>query len=238
MLALLRARKYSMDSVYDSVEKFAVVFAQQPTWFDITPERFQRSLEILDYGVGYMLKERDQNGCRVFVVNAEVAGENNCRVTELIRLGVVIGGYVLREDETQICGIKIILDCSRLTMDNIVPVSLSTVMSLGEMVKLAPVRIKEIHVIGISSFFVTIYEMSKNVLTEKIRGRIFFHKESEFEKPSCAKEDVIDPKEIAARKDLLEVLDRMLRVKVKPEFLKKQAKDTESIGSFRKLEID
>jgi hypothetical protein len=234
LLALLRTRKYSMDKVFESAEKFTTTFAQYPDWFDITPERLERCLQIIEAGTGVVFNNRDDHGRRVLLINPEMAGILKSSVPDLIRTMILAMFFLLLEDETQICGINIIVDCSRVTTDNIVPISIRTIVTLLDMVKMVPLRIKEVNLVGLPAFVVAVYEMVKGFMSEKLRSRVKFHKE--YEVPKYSKGDVVDAREKV--EEMRDIMEKLLKIKVDPGVLEKYGKSVDSVGSFRKLEID
>ncbi|KAG5668864.1 hypothetical protein PVAND_016784 [Polypedilum vanderplanki] len=227
LLALLRVRKYSMDKVYESAEKFASIFVQYPDWFDISPENLERSLQIIEGGTGVLFNERDEQGRRVFFINMERPGELRCTVTEIIRTVIIAMFFLLFEEETQICGISIIFDCSRLTMHNVVPMSIKSLINLAEMINVVPIRIKDIKVIGVPKFFVAFFEIMKRFLSPKLRGRIRLYKN--YDRPVYSSDDVVNARKQA--KEMEDTIEKLLRVKVDPELLKKNRKKS-AIGRF------
>lgn len=68
LLRFLRVKKYLNSEAFKMFEKFLIVHQAYPQWFSDFGLQDLRMKELFESGYAFPLKERDQNGCRVVVI--------------------------------------------------------------------------------------------------------------------------------------------------------------------------
>jgi len=154
------------------------------------------------------------------------------------------------EEETQICGYSLILDFSNVTLKQMSCFSIKDMIETADALNNGSGRNKQMILVNLPSFAVFMIEMAKKSMKEKLRERIVLVKSMEevgnFIKPSS-----ILPKEFGGELSEQEHLSRFMvkynehqskldEIYLKPEVnLETQKKIVnETVGSFRKLDID
>ncbi|KAG5669803.1 hypothetical protein PVAND_000096 [Polypedilum vanderplanki] len=65
LLAFIRARKYRMDRVFESIDKSSILMKVHNEWFDYKGEKLQRGVDLYDTGFLKVMKQRDNEGRRI-----------------------------------------------------------------------------------------------------------------------------------------------------------------------------
>ncbi|CAG9807640.1 unnamed protein product [Chironomus riparius] len=250
LLPFLRARKYNMDRVCDTFEKALIFVRTHDEWFDWSEDKFNRTMELYDTGFIKVMKNRDSEGRRVVIANNKLDMEKY-NADDVFRLHCLVFLVLANEEETQICGIVYIDDFSEgITMKYLSMYPLKSMYDFTIQLKVTPVRLKNICLVGLPSFATQFLNIVKLGLSEVMNQRLHvvdnaseignFVDQSvmtkdyggDFDGDECLKEF---RKIIEANIDTIRTfLDFELDM-TKAEILKDYH---ENIGSFRKLEID
>jgi len=166
------------------------------------------------------------------------------------RLTFHIISVLLEEEETQICGYSLVFDFSNVTLKQMSCFSIKDMIETADALNNGSGRNKQMILVNLPSFAAFFIEMAKKSMKQKLRERIVLVKSMEkvedFIKPSS-----ILPKEFGGELSEQEHLNRFmvkynegrskldeiyLKPKVNLEAQKKIVNET--VGSFRKLDID
>jgi len=156
---------------------------------------------------------------------------------------------LFEEEETQICGYTLVFDFSNVILKQMSCFSIKDMIETADALNNGCGRNKQMILVNLPSFAVFMIEMAKKSMKEKLRERIVLTKSMEevgnFIKPS------ILPKEFGGELSEQEHLNRFMvkynerrskldGIYLKPEVnLELQKKIVnETVGSFRKLDID
>lgn len=250
LLPFLRARKYNMDRVCDTFEKALIFVRMHDDWFDWVGEKFEKAMELYDTGFLIVLKNRDSEGRRVVVVNNNVDMEK-FNADDVFRLHCLVFLCLANEEETQICGIVYVDDFSAgITMKYLSMYPLKSMYDFTIQLKVTPVRLKSICLVGLPSFATQFLNIVKLGLSEVMNARL--HVIDEVSDLGNYVDKSIMTKDYGGEVDGTECLDEFREnIMSNIEFLRtffdfeldmtkaEALKDYhENIGSFRKLEID
>ena len=239
-----------MDRVCDTFEKALIFVRTHDDWFDWSEEKFKRTMELYDTGFLKVMKNRDSEGRRVVIANNQLDMEK-FNADDVFRLHCLVFLVLANEEETQICGIVYVDDFSEgITMKYLSMYPLKSMYDFTIQLKVTPVRLKNICLVGLPSFATQFLNIVKLGLSEVMNQRLnvidnaselgnyvdqsIMTKDygGEFDGDECLKEfrKIID-----AHVDSLRTFFDFEVDMTKAEVLKDYH---ENIGSFRKLEID
>jgi hypothetical protein len=243
ILAFLRAKKYSMDRVYKSYEKSVMYLKSNPFYNELNEEKgeLQSFLERLRMFSG-VLKHRDAEGRRVVVANAKGAQSLKMSINEAVKIMATVITAIITEEETQIAGLVMVVDFRDVSMAYFKTIKVDELFQLVSSLESLPVRIKQIHIIGLPRFAVATYHLVHNLLSEKIRNRISLMTDLN-ELPKFMDTSMLLNANCDAfnTENFLDLDDKIkwafqMNESIAVDFDKVQK--FESVGSFRKLDFD
>lgn len=249
LLPFLRGRKYSMDRVFEAFEKALLFIHAHPNWFDWTGDNLKRALDLHNCGYIKVMNERDSEGRRIVLINNRF-DLKKYTVDDVFRINCLIIMMLSFEEETQICGVNYIDDCSNITMKYLSIYPLKSLFEFTSQLKFIPMRVKTICLIGLPSFAMQFINIIKLALSDTMKKRLqvpsnidecgSYIDRTKLTKKYGGKFD--DSEVIKYFNEIVEKNLKMARKFVDFEIDEKKAglmKDIhESFGSFRKLEID
>lgn len=224
-----------------------------PHFFHFSNERIEKIEKMFETGFCYFLPERDPNGCRVLLVQYQKVDFDTFTRYDAMGLISAITATVLEEEETQIAGSVVIINCKDQTLKSIyTPLEFKDLMSFLK--SCLPGRLKVAYFINLPSVIHSFFEMCRSLIGPKLSSKIFsLRNENEL---SSHFDIALLPKELGgiknetemmantkaiwdARKDkLMEIFQNKIDWKLVAEDVIRSSSENESTGSFRKLEID
>lgn len=230
-------------------EKFLVSCETHPEWFKNLTFDDDRMRELFDSGYIFPLKDRDQNGCRVILIQASKLNAKKFTFADILKIINLVVFTVLEEAETQIAGIVYITDHKDISLDYITLFSLIDVRNYLKCIQNAvPCRQKQGIWVNLPSFAVKVTDFAKSLVSAKLRGRAYFYRD--IDKMFGHVDPTILPKEYGGQTPIKEMMeDFRVLAELRKEKLKQidsQQIDIERVkdhevevgGSFKKLEID
>lgn len=230
------------------------IFPQYYENLDIADPPLEKLLES-----GYMLAipERDAEGCRIIMLRPAAINVEEFSVLHIIRFHMLVYEMLLNEEETQIAGIRYIVDFSNLPKNFLNLFSLSNLKNLINIAQHSlPARRKNFYFINLPSFANMIIHLLIGLLSDKLKNRIkFFNSTDELK-------EVVDlsliPHEYGGKLRMEDVKEAMLKdflihrdailsgvqceIEVQPEkyWAVTSCDEIEigAFGSFKKLEVD
>jgi hypothetical protein len=241
-----------MENVYESFEKMTIFMKKFPKWTHWTDENLNKCLELYETGYLYVLSERDNEGRRIIMCN-NIVDSNRFDADDVSRLFNLISASLQFEEETQIAGIVFIGEFSKnISMSYFTMFPLKSIYEQISAIRHAPLRVKKIYLIGLPSFATQIINFIKRHLSDKIRKRVFI--ENNISDAAEIVDKSLLPLEYGGKiprsemiqnykKNLLFTVDKINATlkKYDIDWAKVECKEqqvSESVGSFRKLEID
>lgn len=243
-----------MGDAFQVFEKSWLTKKLYPKIYDQGEEGDVRAWKLFDSGCFVPISGRDRDGRKALLMRTKLIDTDLYSTNDIVRLLTYIQMIFLEEEETQIAGIVLILDQSGISMKHVLtPVEIRDFM---EIVKTSgSVRQKGNYIVNLPSFANVMIELAKMTLSEKLKKRIFVVKKTEnlldyFDKDFLPKEyggiksaaEMIGEFKVfrdQKRELFQETLDSWNAIpwnKVPNEKLKHR--DMETVGSFRKLEVD
>lgn len=239
-----------MDKVFDSFEKALIFVRNHSDWFDWTGDRLQRAVNLYNSGFLKVMKYRDAQGRRIIIGNNKL-DMDHFNADDVFRLHCMIILSLALEDETQMNGAIFIDDFTAgITMKYFVMFPLKSIYDFTLQLKVTPIRLKNLFIIGLPSFAGQFLKVLKLGLSEVMRKRLQVLDEItslwNFVDQSIVtcdyggkvnEEEAIEDFRIFMD-EKLEQLRQFLDFELdmsKAEALKNYH---ENVGSFRKLEID
>lgn len=151
-----------------------------PKFYSMTDDDYSKMWSLYDAGFVYPLVERTENGHRVLLVQTRRMDPKVHTAADAVRLISWIGQVLLEEEETQIAGIATIVDLNETTFAHLRLFSISDVLDMVSVIRTSVVgRQKGIHFIALPKFAVSIVELAKRGLSEKVRKKITFFDDME-----------------------------------------------------------
>ncbi|KAG5675997.1 hypothetical protein PVAND_005852 [Polypedilum vanderplanki] len=249
LLRFLRVKKYTNASAFKMLENFLARLQLYPNWFKNLYFNDERIMELYECGFIFPLKERDENGCRVIMIQASKLDTNKFTMADVLKIINFVIFTLLEEDETQISGFVYIFDNAEISFDFISMFSLIDLKNYMSCIENAiPCRQKCGIWINLPNFAVKLLDFIKSLVNKKLRDRGYFYHDAE--KLNNHVDLKILPKELGGQVPISEMMadfkeialkmESKLRtieeIKIDLDYMKNcESGDAES---FRKLEID
>ncbi|RZC38378.1 alpha-tocopherol transfer protein-like [Asbolus verrucosus] len=174
LLRFLRARKFDSKKAFHMLQRYYLMKLKCPELFSC-PAPSECS-KVFDLQAQNMLQERDQLGRRVYIIRMDFFDSNVVTIDDIFRTNMLALEQIVREPETQIAGIVLILDMAGLSLQH---AKFFTPYYAKKMVELVqetfPLRFKGFHIVNEPFYFDAVMAVLKPFLKEKIRKRIFLH---------------------------------------------------------------
>jgi CRAL/TRIO domain len=248
-----------MNDTMQTFEKFYLARKQFPKFFPIesSDSSLERSMEVFRSGYCYPLSERDEEGCRVVLIQIKRLNTELYSIFDGIRLSILVMAVIMEEEETQISGVKLLFDDHDMTTKHLLmPKDMMDFVEMTQTVNAG--RQKGSYVVNLPSIAHFLLDLVKGLLSEKLKSRLFIYHNWDELRASGDFNVKILPKELGGEKTEAEMMkdfeslckekwevltDTAKRseldwTKVPIEKIKANTTDDGVIGSFRKLEID
>lgn len=139
----------------------------------LSDERQIRRLKLLESGYNVPLIQRDVEGRRVLLLQLYRINPDDFDYIDVGILNTWIIGVLMEEEETQIAGFIIIIDCNHITMKHLSMVPVKLFLKDGASVKNSePIgRLKNTYIINLPSYAKLVYELSRKVTSKKNRKK-------------------------------------------------------------------
>lgn len=239
-----------MDVAFETMERFHIGKKRFPHFYDYSPENIAKLEKLFEVGACYPLAQRDELGRKVVVLHLGQLDTEQYHIYDGIRLMFIIVATLLEEPETQIAGMVFIFDYADVTLKQcLTPTDGRDFMDFTR--KCCAVRQKGNYLVNFPSFATFLFELAKSMSGEKLSKRLFmvnnFDELAKSISPSILskemggsqpKSEMLEAFKVLwnQKKDLI-YKDFNLEIdwnKVSPE----KWSEHETVGSFRKLEID
>ncbi|CRL05182.1 CLUMA_CG018229, isoform A [Clunio marinus] len=252
LLQFLRSRKYNMDEAFQLFERIYLSRKRYPKFFDIDQEVVEKAYDLYEAGYCYPLSGRTKDGQRVVLIQTKKLDTEKFTIFDGSRLLCFVIQALLEEEETQIAGIILVFDHSGANIKHLMlPMDFRDFMDLS--LKCSMYRQKGFYILNIPTFGQILFDIFKSVLSEKLRNRIHTLKPDDLknhidpemlpvEYGGVKNEEEMKEEFKKVRDEKKEIWDHLLHFEVDWSKVPKEKiwsnSEEETVGSFRKLEID
>lgn len=249
LLRFLRVRKYNNDQAFKMLERFMASGQSYPQWFQNLTFDDDRMRRLYETGYIFPLKERTRNGCRVIMIQAGRLDTKIYSFSDVLKIINLVLFTLLEEHETQIAGFVYIIDHKDISIDYVTLFSLMDMKNYLKLIQNAiPCRQKLAIFTNLPSIAVALTDFAKSFVSDKLKQRAYFYKD--FDKLYDHVEREILPKEyggVIAIDEMMETFRKTVEVRKsrlreideqRIDVVRFNAKQSEAVDSFRKLEID
>lgn len=249
-MQFLRVRKFRMNDAFQTFERMFLAAKRYPQFFE---EDLENIMKMFHTGFCYPLSERDEEGRRIVFVQTKKFNPEDYSAIDSMRLFSYIMTVLLEEEETQIAGVVIVFDNDSATLKHfLAPLDTRDYMHFVK--NCSTLRQKGNYIVNSPLIANFVLEIVRSVLSEKLKKRFFVLKSS-IELRNYIKLSLL-PKEFGGTKSEADMMQDFIKLrdqhqKKLSEFLGFKTdwskvpvdkiwsnKDNETVGSFRKLEID
>ncbi|XP_055603782.1 clavesin-1-like [Uranotaenia lowii] len=177
LLRFLRTNKFSFLRTIESLERFLLARTMHPDWFqNLSLDSDQELLKTMENGYLIPIPKLDSQGRIVFFSSSAALEPNRKSIMAAIKMNHLMGEVFGDSPEAQFAGLVLIYDMSRVDMSLLGTMTLYEIRQLVELTNSAnAVRVQELHFINTPAVSRTIANMVLQLLSEKIRSRIFCH---------------------------------------------------------------
>lgn len=265
LLRFLRVRKHSQLLAKETLENYWTIKTKCPEWFanlDPADETLQELMRTCFY---YAPTKLDSQGRRILIeqigkLDMDVI-KKKYGVDNVFRTMVLICDWLNRDENVQVNGLVVFLDCTDMTMRH--HLNLMNMDNGKKMMQFyqnsLPGRMKGMHMYKEPPFFDAVWELFKPLMREKTRNRMCLHGKNMakvYEKVDMSvlpdeylPDDYTGPSAGPAK----QIVEDMIADMMKPEFrnymkelsgdrygvdLDKKKQSIPTVASFRKLNID
>lgn len=176
LLRFLRIQKHKKKEACSMLEKYMVMRAQHPQWFQQLDIRQPALADLVARGYLFALPERDAMGRRVVFSVASALDPQRHTSSDAMRAHIMTFEALLEEEETQLRGFTYIFDCSGITFSHLSiwsPAEVAKLFSICE--KNLPMRHRDINLLHLPFPMWAVFEFCKSLLSSKIRKRFSVH---------------------------------------------------------------
>ncbi|XP_062336699.1 alpha-tocopherol transfer protein isoform X2 [Osmerus eperlanus] len=132
-----------------------------------------------------VLAHRDHSGSRILVYRIGQWNPKDFSAYEVFRISLITSELVVRETETQRCGVKVIFDLQGWCFGHALQINPSLAKRIASVLTDSfPLKVRGIHLINEPIFFRPVFTMLRPFLPDKIKQRIHMHGGS-FEDSLC-----------------------------------------------------
>ncbi|CAH1999242.1 unnamed protein product [Acanthoscelides obtectus] len=174
LIRFLRARKFDSKKSFHMIQRYFLMKLKCPELFDCPLP--SECLDIFELQAQNMLPRRDKFGRRVYIIKIDNFDASKTTIDEVFRLNILAMEQIVREPETQVSGVSILLDMAGLSLQHskfFTPYYARRTVELVQ--ETFPLRFKSFHVVNEPFYFDAIIAILKPFLKEKIRKRIVMH---------------------------------------------------------------
>ncbi|XP_070501608.1 alpha-tocopherol transfer protein-like [Chironomus tepperi] len=236
-----------MDKVYENFNKTILFRLNHRELFNFN---ITKLLEIYDKGAVLLMTKRNEYGQRILIIRHKLFDELKIDINDIIKIILLVSGALENEAETQICGLVLIMDYREISMRYMTIIDPNSYANFVKYFESAGIRVKQVDIVGLPAIANTFLELLKSLLSQKLQNRMKICKNIE---------DMTNVKNLTVEYGGTENVNECLkyfREKVKEsevimtklnksiEIDEKKMRNYEnekifdSVGSFRKLEID
>ncbi|KAF5281042.1 hypothetical protein FQR65_LT14892 [Abscondita terminalis] len=174
IIRFLRARKFDSQKAFRMVQRYFMMKIRFPELFKCPlPSEISR---ILEFQAQHMLPSRDQFGRRVYILRVEKFDSTKVSIDDIFRTNILALEEIVREPETQIAGIVVIVDMAGLSLHHARFFTPHYAKRSVEVVQETfPLRFKGFHIVNEPFYFDAVMAVLKPFLKEKVRKRIYLH---------------------------------------------------------------
>ncbi|XP_015509823.1 retinaldehyde-binding protein 1 [Neodiprion virginianus] len=176
LVIFLRPCKFYPDSAFALMKRVAEFKEKNAALLENLMPQDERAA-FIESNVVNVLKGRDHKGRRVLLVNAGKSWDpSKVSADQLFRIFYLIHEAAMREPETQVRGVVVIMDFDGLTMKQVLALSPTFSMRLLTFIQDAmPLRLKEVHIVKQPFIFNMVWKIFTPFIREKLNSRMYFH---------------------------------------------------------------
>ncbi|GIY21457.1 retinaldehyde-binding protein 1 [Caerostris darwini] len=178
LIQYLRHSKYDVSRAINHIRNYVILRKKNLRLFQSIPDEYFQSKVSTQFVMP--LPKRSPDGCTIVLTRTGMWDPREMAYNDLVRLSMMTFLQFLRDPMTQVNGFKVIHDFQGTSLQHYrycTPYNLHFLFYAT--VDCIPARYAEIHFINESFVLRAVWALTKNFLSEKIRNRVYFHKNVE-----------------------------------------------------------
>ncbi|XP_055534840.1 clavesin-2-like [Wyeomyia smithii] len=177
LLRYLRSKKYCINTATETLEKYLAGRVLHPDWFKNLDVQDPELGALVDSGYLFPLLERDSQGRTLIFNDTAQLDPTKYTAAHVTRIHLLTNEALYDMPEVQCAGVVMVYDLSGMSLAQLSLVSLNEIRILaGYLNNGTPMRIREFHFVNTPSATLTIVNFALQLLSEKLRERVFCHK--------------------------------------------------------------
>ncbi|GLV42420.1 uncharacterized protein CBL_03157 [Carabus blaptoides fortunei] len=175
LLAFLRGCKFSLERTKEKLDMYYTIRTLTPEYFSDRDPMRPEIQTILKKGIFLPLVPKDPTAPKVILLRQGIFDPSQISMIDIMRANMMFMDMSLMEDDAaSINGVLIVQDMKGYTLGHVqTPAMAKKSMTCFQMAY--PNRIKGVHFYNIPTFFETVYNLIKPMLTEKMKNRVNIH---------------------------------------------------------------
>merc|ERR1719361_1662587 len=180
LMRFLRMQKTNVEKAANVLDNYIRFRTNTPEWFENLDVQDERISELIRSGYLFVLPQRDASGRRVVFSRAALLDASKFTAADVMRAHLLTFECLLFDEECQINGLTYIFDEQNTSWSHIAiwtPSEVTKAFTCSE--KSIPIRHRQMNFIGLPWTMNLIFRFAKNLLSTKLRKRLFTY--SDFE---------------------------------------------------------
>ncbi|XP_039444953.1 retinaldehyde-binding protein 1-like [Culex pipiens pallens] len=175
LLKFLRFRKFAVHQAGESIERYLAARQKMPQWFQGTDPNADPLASIMD-DCPITVLGRDDAGRTVIFIRVASYDAETLTQDSIMRYVMMMLDTLTEQEEVQIGGVRIWMDCTGISMKFVSLFHLSEYATMIDlMTKTMPIRIRQIHSVKLPKFAVSLANFALTFTSQKLKERIVCH---------------------------------------------------------------
>lgn len=175
LLKFLRFRKFSVHQAGESIERYLAARQKMSQWFKGTDPTMAPLCSILD-DCPITVLGRDDEGRTIILIRVASYDAETLTNDSIMRYVMMMLDTLTEQEEVQIGGIRVWMDCTGISMKFVSLFQLSEYAAMIDlMTKTMPIRIRQIHSVKLPKFAVSLANFALSFASQKLKERVVCH---------------------------------------------------------------
>ncbi|KDR16730.1 Alpha-tocopherol transfer protein-like, partial [Zootermopsis nevadensis] len=177
LITFLRGCKFSLERTKSKIEMFYTLRTALPEFYANRDPMLPEIQYILKLGTMLPLPLPDDAGRRIILMRTGITDPDKVKIADVFKAQMMVADILLEEDDRiSICGTMNVMDHSKATLTHMAQFSPSLTKKASTLFQDGyPIRPKGMNHINMNPAIITVFNMFKSFMNEKMKSRLFVH---------------------------------------------------------------